>query len=128
MSSDSVQPNRKDLARGALAQLLQQLRVDLQPELSRDAQELLRLAGELETDGIHTLDDHDPRWLNVRAMAHRLAGSVGTLGWERAGAAAVDLETLTSGKPRPQPGEWATLWRQAMELVSLLDQAPETDA
>jgi HPt (histidine-containing phosphotransfer) domain-containing protein len=128
MTRDTQTHNADSLAREAVEQLLARLRYDLKPELVRDAHELLRLTSELEAAGIDNLNDHDTRWLNVRAMAHRLAGSVGSLGWERAGAAAVDLETLTSRKPRPKPAEWAQLWRQTMELVSLLDQVPEAGA
>jgi hypothetical protein len=109
----------------SLVDLLRQLRHDLQPALARDAHDLLLLASQLEGVGLRNLADHDPRWLNVRALAHQLAGSVGTLGWERAGTAAVDLQALTSGKPRPTPEDWSRLWRQALELVSLLDQQPQ---
>ena len=124
MTSDTAQSPRDPLAREALEQLMARLRNEMQPELVRDAQQLLHLASELEGVGLAALEDHDRRWLSVRSLAHRLAGSVGTLGFRSAGAAAVELENLTSGKPRPDPEEWAELWRQAMELASLLDQAP----
>lgn len=109
----------------SLVDLLRDLRHELQPTLAHDAHDLLLLTSQLETEGLRNLADHDPRWLNIRALAHRLAGSVGTLGWDRAGTAAVDLQALTAGKPRPTSEDWTQLWRQALELVSLLDQQPQ---
>lgn len=107
-----------------LNELLSRLRSDLLPAISRDARELVVLASSLETDRVRNLPDNDPRWLSVRELAHRLAGSVGTLGWAQAGAAAVELEMLTAGRTRPRPEDWPRLWRFAVELVGLLDQSP----
>jgi HPt (histidine-containing phosphotransfer) domain-containing protein len=71
----------------------------LAPEQRATAERLLVAVADV--DGPHG----DGAWQEVRELAHRLAGSLGSLGQREAGAIAVELEERTAGVAWPPAAE-----------------------
>jgi len=96
----------------------------LAPEQRANAQRLCVALAEVRTQ---LGAGEDPRaWAEVRELAHRLAGSLGSLGQHAAGREAVAMEDLTSGVEQPDD---ELLLRVTAHASALLDRlargAPE---
>lgn len=71
---------------------------EVRPQQVELARELHARAVAVERD-----PDDEASWSRVRALTHRLAGTLGSFGQRTAGDAAVSLEELTGGVERPDP-------------------------
>ena len=64
----------------------------------------------------------DEAWLVVRDLAHRLAGTLATLGQREAGAEAIALEDLTSGVTDPDEALLDEVAVRAARLLAALER------
>ena len=71
----------------------------LAPEQRANAHRLCAALDETRTE--LRAGEEPSAWAEVRELAHRLAGSLGSLGQDAAGREAVAMEDLTSGVERP---------------------------
>ncbi|MCC5949271.1 MAG: Hpt domain-containing protein [Nitriliruptoraceae bacterium] len=104
----------------------------LEPTMRADAARLSALVADLDADAVaEQPPPHDgvpdPRWAQVRELAHRLAGSLGSLGQREAGAAAVALEELSAGLVHPPSAAWPDIVARTGDLVARLGTPSASD-
>jgi HPt (histidine-containing phosphotransfer) domain-containing protein len=90
----------------------------------RDAARLEELVLRLDGDVRAARAVDADAWREVRDLAHRLAGSLGSLGQREAGEHAVALEDLTAGRTAPDRATWDELVGHASAVRRQLGDGP----